>query len=524
MSLPSVLRATGITKSFPGVRALQGVEMELRPGSIHALLGENGAGKSTLIKILTGVYQADQGEILLAGQPVRFANPNRARQAGIGVVHQERHLIPRFSVGENLFLDRLGDRSWSWVDYEQLHQQAQPWLAAVGLDLDPATPVQQLSVAKMQLLEIAQAISQQSKVLLMDEPTASLTPHETEKLFSLLLQLKTEGKTIVFVSHKLEEVLQLCDHLTVLRDGQNTCASQPIGEFSRQDLVQLMIGRKEQIPAWSTRPLHRSQPRLELRQVDTGIGHKGVNLQLYPGEILGFYGLVGAGRSELAKALIGYFPILAGEYLLQGKPVQIKSVAHARDQHAIGYLSEDRKSEGLILQHSVLQNAGITIWRRICSQLGLLSDRQVRHEVSPAIGKLEVKTPTLSQRVGNLSGGNQQKISVAKWLAAQVEVLIVDEPSVGIDIKTKAYLHELIRELADQGTSIMLITSDMPEIITLADRIVVMDDFRIKGDLANTRDYEVMSHAIMHLIHQPLPENRTDATTSVSDLGSLEAR
>ena len=335
----------------------------------------------------------------------------------------------------------------------------------------------------------------------MDEPTASLTPHETEKLFSLLQKLQDDGVTIVFVSHKLEEVLQICDYLTVLRDGQNTCTSEPIAQYDRQDLVQLMIGRKEQIPAWQNREVNRKNPKLELRQVSTEAGHQELNLQLYPGEILGFYGLIGAGRSELAKSLIGYFRMTKGEYLLDGKAIHVSGVSVARDRYAIGYLSEDRKSEGLILQHDVLQNSGITVWRKICSKLGWLSDQQVTQRVSPSIDKLEVKTPSLAQMVGNLSGGNQQKISVAKWLAAQVEILIVDEPSVGIDIKTKAYLHELIRELADQGTSILLITSDMPEIITLADRITVMDDFAIKGDLPNNRNYEEMSTGIMNLIH-----------------------
>ena len=223
MSQQVTLKASRISKSFPGVKALQDVEIELHAGSIHALLGENGAGKSTLIKILTGVYQPDEGSVQLLGQAVSFSDTKEARRQGIAVVHQERHLIPRFSVGENLFLDRLGDQAWSWVDYPKLHEEAKPWLAAVGLDLDPETPVKQLSVAKMQLVEIAQAISQKSRVLLMDEPTASLTPHETEKLFSLLQKLKDDGVTIVFVSHKLEEVLQICDYLTVLRDGQNTC-------------------------------------------------------------------------------------------------------------------------------------------------------------------------------------------------------------------------------------------------------------------------------------------------------------
>jgi ribose transport system ATP-binding protein len=498
----AVFEARGVDKSFPGVKALQGVSLRLAKGSIHALLGENGAGKSTLIKIITGVHRPDAGELLLDGKPVHFAGTRDAIAAGIGVVHQERNLIPRFSVGENIMLERLETGALGGIDYPRIHAEARRWLDMLELDLDPRAAVRQLSVAKMQMVEIAKALSLRSRVLLMDEPTASLTPHETETLFALLHRLRDEGVSIIFVSHKLEEVQQICDEVTVLRDGRNACESRSMQGLGRQDIVRLMIGRAEQIPDWAARDRSAAAPVLDLEGIVTPLGHRGIDLTVHRGEIVGLYGLVGAGRTELAKSIMGLFPATAGTIRIDGQPVRIGSVAEAIHRHRIGYVSEDRKQEGLILMHTVLENAGITVWRRLAGKLGLVTDRGVRKEVEPHIRKLEVRTPSLSQLVGNLSGGNQQKISVAKWLAAAVRILIVDEPSVGIDIKTKAYLHELLRELSDAGTAIVLITSDMPEMVTLADRIVVMDRYRIKGEIPNDRDYGRMSEAIMHLIHE----------------------
>jgi ribose transport system ATP-binding protein len=498
----TVFEARSVSKSFPGVKALEGVSLKLARGSIHALLGENGAGKSTLIKMITGVHRPDEGDLILDGRPVSLSSPRHAAAIGIGVVHQERNLIPRFSVGENIMLEELGGHPLRPIDYARVNAEARHWLGVLGLDIDPAIPVSQLSVAKMQLVEIAKALSRRSRILLLDEPTASLTPHETETLFALLQRLRDEGTSMLFVSHKLEEVQQICDSVTVLRDGRNACESQAMAGLGRQDLVRLMIGRSEQIPDWEERDRTGAPPMLELRQVATSLGHESIDLTVHKGEIVGLYGLVGAGRTELAKSVIGLFPVTAGEVRVDGRAVTIPDVADAIHEHGIGYVSEDRKGEGLILMHSVLDNAGIAIWRRLGKGLGFIADRTVRRATEPFIRKLEVRTPSLSQLVGNLSGGNQQKISVAKWLAAGVRILIVDEPSVGIDIKTKAYLHELLRDLSDAGTAILLITSDMPEMITVADRIVVMNDYRVEGEIRNTRDYDAMSQAIMGLIHR----------------------
>jgi ribose transport system ATP-binding protein len=496
-----VFEVRDVEKAFPGVLALKGVNMSLLPGSIHALLGENGAGKSTLIKVITGVHQPTAGSIHLDGVQTVFASPRDAIARGVGVVHQERNLFPRFSVAENIFLEQLSASYLKPVDYARLNREARPWLEALELDIDPATPVSDLSAARMQLVEIAKALSLRSRVLLLDEPTSSLTSSEADLLFTILRRLRDDGTSLVFVSHKLEEVQEICDRVTVLRDGANACDSLPMEGVDRNRLVQMMIGRAEGIASWRRRETRSHPEALGLSDVSTPFGHVQVSLSVRKGEIVGLYGLVGAGRTELAKAIMGKFPVTGGEIRVDGTPVRIGSVAEAVHRHRIGYISEDRKNEGLILLHSVLANSGVPIWRNLSRLFGTLTDGRVRDEVIPYLRKLEVKTPSLAQSTVNLSGGNQQKISVAKWLAAGVPCLIVDEPSVGIDIKTKAYLHELLRELAGKGTAILLISSDMPEMIALADRIVVMDDYRITGEVENTGVYADMSHRIMDLIH-----------------------
>jgi ribose transport system ATP-binding protein len=497
----TALQVAHVSKSFPGVKALSDVSLTMTSGSVHALLGENGAGKSTLIKIVTGIYTPDSGTVSMNGAPVRFANLRQAAAGGLGVVHQERNLVTRFSVGENIFLDRLGKGPLSRVDYAAIHREAEKWLKLLDLDVDPRTIVSRLSVAQMQLVEIGKALSLQSKVLLLDEPTASLTPNESAVLFRILRRLRDDGVAIGFVSHKLEEVFDICDRVTVLRDGQNACDSADLKALNRGDVVQMMIGRAERITKRAPRAKPDAAPYLELQGYASGLGHREINLAVRPSEIVGLYGLVGAGRSELAKAILGLSKQLAGEVRVKGQPVQITSVAEALHRHGIGYVSEDRKAEGLILMHSVLSNGGITIWRKLANRLGFLRDATINAVVGPVLKRLELKTPSVHQTIGNLSGGNQQKVSVAKWIAAGVRLLIIDEPSVGIDIKTKAYLHDLIHELAEHGTAVVLITSDMPEMVDVADRILVMDGYRIKGEVENDRNYDAVSRAIMHHIH-----------------------
>ena len=496
------LEISAANKSFPGVKALDKASFRLRKGSIHALLGENGAGKSTLIKIITGVHKQDSGTLFINGKEETLNNPNDATKFGISVVHQERNLIRRFSVGENLMLNNLPKTVLGLIDYDEIAIQSKKWLEIMDLDIDPNTVVSELTVAKMQLCEIAKALSLKAKILLLDEPTSSLSPKEAENLFSLLRKIvRDEGVSIVFVSHKLEEVFNICDDVTVLRDGQNACTSENIKNLDRKKLVRLMIGRDEQIVK-STRKTDKIKDTvLALNKVKTELGHENINLELARSEIMGLYGLVGAGRTELVKCLIGLEKIIEGDVIINGKKTAIDSPKSALEKFKIGYISEDRKKEGLILIHNVLDNTSITVWSQIKKAAGLVTDGMIANKVDPYIRKLEVKTPSNYQIISNLSGGNQQKISVAKWLAAGTDILIIDEPTVGIDIKTKAYLHELIINLADNGTSIILISSDMPEMISLADRIVVMKDFKVNGIVENDRDYDVVSSKIMEFIH-----------------------
>jgi len=493
----SVLDAS---KSFPGVRALSNASLDLADGEIHALMGENGAGKSTLIKIVTGVHRPDSGRMLLHGAEVQFHAPRDAIRAGISAVHQERNLIPRFSIAENLMLDRL-PKARGLVDFATVEREARRMLKLVELDIDPRTEVRQLSVAQMQMVEIAKALGHEAKVLLLDEPTASISDNEAESLFRLLRQVRANGTAILFVSHKLEEVLSLCDRVTVLRDGETTLAGAPMAGMARSDLIEAMIGRKDRVVVPRSRSVEGNPVKLEGRGLATAFGHRDIDLTLKKGEILGLYGLVGAGRTELARALIGRDKITAGEVRIDGQPVHIRSVEQAIRKHRIGYVSEDRKFEGVILAHPIRSNIAATVWNRIAGPLGLLDAGREKQIGAPLSRQLEIRTPNLEQLAGNLSGGNQQKVSLAKWLAAKVDILIIDEPTVGIDIKTKSYFHELITELADGGLSIILISSDMPEMVALADRILVMHDKHIVAGFANTRDYEQSSRTIMSAIH-----------------------
>lgn len=497
--MSALLTVAGVSKSYPGVLALDRVNLRLRAGEIHALVGENGAGKSSLIKILTGVTSPDEGEILLDGSPVRFSTPRESLAAGIAVVHQERNLIPRYSVAENIFLDRLQTR-YGVVQRRQMQDEARRWLDVLELDVDPATPVRYLSVAQMQLVEIGRALSLESKVLLLDEPTASISEHEVERLMGVLRRLRDQGTGILFVSHKLEEIINLCDRITVLRDGQNVCDAQPLAGMNKDDIVTLMVGREAAVTELGERAATIGPCRLELIGVATAAGHKNITIKAHAGEVVGLYGLVGAGRTELAKALIGLDRITEGEVRIEGQPVRIRSPLDALRRWRLGYVSEDRKGEGLILAHSVTRNTAITVWHRLRRVRAFIWGSIEKDFIRPLMARLDVRTPSLDQAVGNLSGGNQQKVGVAKWLAADTRILIIDEPTVGVDVRTKGYLHRLLWKLADEGTAVLLITSELAEMIQLADRIYVMNGYRIVGEIANSHDYDEMSEALMQII------------------------
>jgi len=496
-----VLIAQDLVKLFPGVRALDKASLRIEPGSVHALLGENGAGKSTLIKILTGVYRPDGGTLSVGGSEVHLDSPQAASRAGVGVVHQERNLVPEFSIGENIALQRLPAKG-GLLDRAAIRAEAKRCLDLLDLDLDPDRRVRGLPVSQLQLIEVAKALSMESSVLLLDEPTTASTPSEVERLFEVIRKLRDNGTAVLFVSHKLEEVYELCDTVTVLRDGVSVLESMPLKELAKQDLITAMVGRAHSAVDLPARPPVVAEPVLELAGVSTAVGHKDVSLSLRPGEILGLYGLVGAGRSELAKAVLGLSAITSGEVRVRGKAVRIKDVRDALRTHRIGYVPEDRKEEGLFLDQPVTKNIAVAVWDRISKRFGGVSTRRERELAEKYVERLGIRLSSTDKLVGELSGGNQQKVSLAKWLAAETEILIIDEPTVGIDVRTKAAFHELIWQLATDGLAVLLITSDLVEMVTLADRIVVMRDFHVCGEVANDHDYEPTSHQVMGLIHQ----------------------
>ncbi|GLK16047.1 sugar ABC transporter ATP-binding protein [Herbiconiux flava] len=523
MTVPA-LQALAISKSFPGVKALDEVSLTLLPGSVHALLGENGAGKSTLIKALTGVHRPDGGRILVAGRDGRavetsLADPAAARDAGIGVVHQERNVIRGFSVAENIVLGRMPLRGGR-IDWTRVHDEAAACLAQLEVALDPATPIAELSSAQMQLVEIARALYTETRVLLLDEPTASISGAESDRLFRVVDRLRDEGAAVLFVSHKLEEVYAHCDTVTVLRDGRSVLESQPLAAHSHDEIVDTMVGRALGSLTVPARAAPRSEaPALELSSVTTTAGHHGVSLRVRPGEILGLYGLVGAGRTELARAIVGLERITAGELRVEGVPARIRSVRQALHRHRIGYVTENRKEEGVFLEQSITRNIAVTVWPELQRGPGLISARRERELVARFVDDLDIRISSQAQLAGRLSGGNQQKVSLAKWLAASPRILIIDEPTVGIDLRTKRSFYELIWKLADEGMAILLISSDLAEMITLADRIAVMDRFVITGERENSHEYDSMSQEIIRLIHShsaeagPIGESVAGAVT-----------
>ena len=496
---PAVFEVRAISKVFGGIVALDEANLRLEGGEIHALIGENGAGKSTLINIATGVYPPDGGQVILDGAPLVLSGPRSAAERGIAVVHQERNLVGAFSVAENLFLGNQ-PRSRGLVNYRHMFSDARPWLREVGLNVDPSTEARQLSPGQAQLLEIARALSARCRVLFLDEPTSSISETDSEHLFAILRGLRDRGTAIVFVSHKLEEVYGLCDEVTVLRDGRNVITGRRLADISREEIVRAMVGRETRATVTATRRSETGAARLRLEGIATEYGHADVNLTVHAGEVVGLYGLVGAGRTELARSLVGLGRITGGTFSIDGEPAHIRNPYDALRKYSLGYVSEDRKGEGLILSHSISRNVGITIWDRVGGPLGRVSERAVRPAVTRQTENLRLKMSGLSQAVSRLSGGNQQKVSLAKWLAAETEILLLDEPTVGVDVGAKAEVHGLVRGLADQGKAILLISSDLREIVQLADRIVVMGNFRLLGEIQNSGDYTSVSKAIMERI------------------------
>jgi len=481
-----VLALVGVSKSFGAVRALRSVSLELHAGEAHALAGENGAGKSTLIKVLAGVHRPDEGTVLLDGSPVEFSGPADARDAGVAVIYQEPTLFPDLSVAENIFMGRQPKRSFARVDHRAVQRAAAALFARLGVQMDPDRPARGLSIADQQLVEIAKALSFDARVLIMDEPTAALTGSEVARLFAVVRTLREQGAAVLFISHRLEEIFELCQQVTTLRDGAFV-ASEPVAGLTESDLVQRMVGRTldelypKQVTAVGAVALEVS--RLTREGVFTD-----VSFQVRRGEIVGLAGLVGAGRSEVARAVFGVDRWDAGSVTVDGKALRPGSPSLAMAA-GLALVPEDRRAQGLVMEMSIERNIGLSGLKET-STAGLMSRGGERDRALDWATKLRVKYARLGDLVGTLSGGNQQKVVLAKWLATNPSVLIVDEPTRGIDVGTKAEVHRLLSQLAADGVAVLMISSDLPEILGMADRVLVMHEGRISAEIPRSEASE----------------------------------
>ena len=482
-SLTALVSIAHLNKSFPGVRALDDCQFELLAGEVHALMGENGAGKSTLMKVLAGVYQKDSGDIRVQGQPVEIPSPRAAQALGIGIIHQELNLMNHLNVAQNIFIGRepMG-KLGLFIDTQKMEQDTQAIFNRLNLNLDPRTAVGDLTVAKQQMVEIAKALSFDSRVLIMDEPTAALNNAEIADLFRIIRQLKGQGVGIVYISHKMDELKQISDRVTVMRDGQYI-ATVPTATTSMETIISMMVGRELFEGDGPTVPDQAQPVVLEVRNLSRGRAIKNVNFVVRKGEILGFAGLMGAGRTEVARAVFGADAVDSGEIWVRGEKVSIQTPADAV-QRGIGYLSEDRKHFGLATGMDVESNIVLASMYRFLAMGFFLKRPAMREAANKFVAQLGIKTPSVEQKVALLSGGNQQKIVIAKWLVRDCEILFFDEPTRGIDVGAKSEIYKLLNALAAQGRAIVMISSELPEVLRLSHRIVVMCEGRITGELS----------------------------------------
>ena len=487
------LEMRGICKQYPGVRALDDVSLSVGASEVHALLGENGAGKSTLMKILAGAQNKDSGAILLNGETVSVDSPQKAMDLGISIIYQEFNLVPYLTAGENIFLGREPRAAIpGFVDFKKLYSESQAVLNKLGVKIDARTPVNQLSIAQQQMVEIAKATSKKSKIIIMDEPSATLTDHELAALFSLIRQLKSEGVSIVYISHRLEEVFEVCDRATVMRDGK-WITTKDVADLTRDDIIKLMVGRelKDAIPKVAAK---QGSPALKVSHLcRAGVLHD-ISFVVNEGEVLGIAGLVGAGRTETARAIFGADSIDSGTIEVMGHPVKIRSPQDAI-RYGIGLVTEDRKQQGLVLGMAVRENTTLSNLDALTS-FGFIRRKEEREVAEKYKSDLSIKTPTIEQAVQNLSGGNQQKVVLAKWLYTGSKILIFDEPTRGIDVGAKSEIYKLMNELAANGTAIIMISSELPEILGMSDRILVMHEGAIAGELSRE---DATQEKIMHL-------------------------
>ena len=489
-----ILEARGIVKNFPGVRALDGVRLCVKRGQLNAVIGENGAGKSTLMNILAGVYGPDEGQLLLDGQKVAFANTREAHERGIAIIHQELNLIPQLSVAENIFLGREFVERFGLIDYARMNASAAELLQQFQLPIDPKLPVATLRIGQQQIVEIAKALSYEAQVIIMDEPTSAISEHEIDILFSLIDSLKAQGVTIVYITHKLEELFRIGDQITVLRDGK-LVGSSPLAELDHDDIVRMMVGRdlkdhyQKSPSALREEALRAEHITLKHPERECDYLVNDVSLSVRQGEVLGIFGLMGAGRTELLETIFGLHPQeTPGEILVQGAKVPIQSPRDAI-KAGIALAPENRRQEGLVLMMSVEANVSLASLEN-AERFGLLQKRLERALAGKYIERLKIKTPSLSQIAQNLSGGNQQKIVLAKWLATAPKVLLLDEPTRGIDINAKKEIYRLIDELTQTGLGIVMVSSELPEILAISDRIMVMSEGRKTAEFSRAEANE----------------------------------
>jgi ABC-type sugar transport system ATPase subunit len=495
---PLLVEMKGITKQFPGVLALNNVDFTVQQGEILGLVGENGAGKSTLMKILTGVHHPDAGEIYYHGERLVLKNTGDAYRQGISIIFQEFNLCPNLSAMENIFLGKeMTSKGTGLISYRKTREEAKKFFRRLKIDIDPETEVRKLGVAKQQMVEIAKALSYDTQLLVMDEPTSSLAISEVENLFDIVRDLKAHGISVVFISHKLDEMLEITDRILVLRDGMNA-GELTTAEASKDRVISLMVGRELNHFFTERKAALEQKVIFEVNHLSGPPNTKDVSFQLHQGEILGLAGLMGAGRTELAKLLIGAEKKTAGTTILNNREIQIDSPVTAVD-YGIAYLPEDRKNLALILPMTTQENLSMSIHKKIKNLLNFIDRKQEVAICNQYVDRLQIKISSLKQVVKNLSGGNQQKVVIGKWLATNPVVLILDEPTRGIDVGAKAEVHRIITELADEGVSILLISSELPEILHISDRILVMHDGRITANLSREEaDQETIMKAAVN--------------------------
>lgn len=469
----------GIEKRFPGVHALKDVRFDLRPGEVHALMGENGAGKSTLMKIMSGIYARDEGEMFVDGKPAMPNGPRAAQELGIGIIHQELSLMNDLTAAQNVLIGREPRRRFGRLDEPALNAQTAKIFAALNLNMDPRTKVSTQTIARQQLIEIAKALSYNPRVLIMDEPTAALNDAEINELFKVIAKLKAEGVGIVYISHRMDEIKRIADRVTILRDGAYIDTVQA-ADTPLSRIIQLMVGREVTQITPDIPDTSDSAVALEVRNITRGKDVRDVSFDVRKGEILGFAGLMGAGRTEVARIIFGADPRDAGEIFVAGQPVDIRT-PHTAVQAGIGYLSEDRKHFGLAVDMTVRANIAMADLGKFTSRTGVLDETAMKRTALKYIDQLGIRTPSDTQAVRLLSGGNQQKVVIAKWLLRDCDVLIFDEPTRGIDVGAKSEIYALLEDLAAQGRAIIVISSELPEILRLSHRIAVMCEGRLTG-------------------------------------------